>query len=279
MDVASVGFDINKQPKIEKELAKQIISIPDEKLYLIAHAQTADKYENKNKKHQNAGKALLFGIPIAQGITTALNSDKQVLQLAKNQGIITVPMKASERAIKGLKSAGYLGAEFGGFAIANKIFNKLSEKIPFLNKFKEESPTLHTMTGLAATFFGGEAIARGTAIVASKVANTKAVKNLNIPKKIETALNTVKTHVPEKAANFVHAHSKGIKTASKLIIPAAIIGYFASGIINAVKQEKETQAVYQEAKNIKSQVAIDYAKSLETENNLADIMEKQISLL
>ena len=264
MVVPSVGFDINSK----KELARQIISIPDEHLNIIAHAQTADKYEKKNENHQKAGTALMAGIPIVHGISTALNSDKKLVQLAQNQGITTVPMKAAERAVKGLKSAGYLGAELGGFAIANKAYNKLSEKIPFLKKFKEESPTLYTLTGLAATFFGGEAVARGGAKVASKIAETKTVQNLNIPQKIETALNTIKKHIPEKVSNFAKAHSKGIKTASKLVIPAAIVGYFASGIINAVKQENEAQAVYQEAKNLKSQVAVDYAKTLDAEDNI-----------
>ena len=260
MVVPSVGFDINSK----KELARQIISIPDEHLNIIAHAQTADKYEKKNENHQKAGTALMAGIPIVHGISTALNSDK-IIQLAKNQGITIIPMNAAERAVKGLKSAGYLGAELGGFAIANKAYNKLSEKIPFLKKFKEESPTLYTLTGLAATFFGGEAVARGGAKVASKIAETKTVQNLNIPQKIETALNTIKKHIPEKVSNFAKAHSKGIKTASKFVVPAAIVGYLASGIINAVKQEKETQAVYQAAKDVKSQAAVDYAKSVEAE--------------
>ena len=193
-------------------------------------------------------------------------------------------MNAAERAVKGLKSAGYLGAEFAGFAIANKAYNKLSEKVPFLKKFKEESPTLESptlnmLTGLAATFFGGEAIARGAATVASKIAETKKVQNLNIPQKIETALNTIKKHVPEKVSNFAQKHSKGIKTASKFVVPAAIVGYLASGIINAVKQEKETQAVYQAAKDVKSQAAVDYAKSVEAEQIKQEMSDNFSSIL
>lgn len=279
MVVPSVGFDINKAAKSDPALAKQIISIPDSELYLVAQDLTADKYEKQNKRHKKAGTALIAGIPIAHGISTALNSDKKLVQLAKNQGIMTVPMNAAERAVKGLKSAGYIGAEFAGFAIANKAYNKLSEKVPFLKKFKEESPTLNMLTGLAATFFGGEAIARGAATVASKIAETKKVQNLNIPQKIETALNTIKKHVPEKVSNFAQKHSKGIKTASKFVVPAAIVGYLASGIINAVKQEKETQAVYQAAKDVKSQAAVDYAKSVEAEQIKQEMSDNFSSIL
>ena len=57
MVVPSVGFDINKAAKSDPALAKQIISIPDSELYLVANDLTADKYEKKNKKHQKAGTA------------------------------------------------------------------------------------------------------------------------------------------------------------------------------------------------------------------------------
>ena len=50
MVVPSVGFDINKAAKSDPALAKQIISIPDSELYLVANDLTADKYEKKNKK-------------------------------------------------------------------------------------------------------------------------------------------------------------------------------------------------------------------------------------
>ena len=67
MVVPSVGFDINSK----KELARQIISIPDKHLNIIAHAQTADKYEKKNENHQKAGTALMAGIPIVHGISAS----------------------------------------------------------------------------------------------------------------------------------------------------------------------------------------------------------------
>ena len=266
MDVANVGFNSIGPSAIEREIARQFISIPDKDLYLIARTQTDDKYKKINKRLQNA---TLLGIPIAKGLEVAISSDKKVLKLAKNQGIITFPMNTAEKVAKGLKAAGYIGAEIGGFIITNKIFNKLSEHVPFLNKFKEKSPGFYEATNLTVTLVGGEAIARGTAKVASKIANKQTVKNLNILQRIETAIHSIKKHIPQKVSHFTKAHSKGIKIASRVFLPIVIL---SSLVLNILKQQKETQANYQKAKNIQAQVAIDYAKYVELENTLKDVL-------
>ncbi len=256
---------------------KTFMDIPDNDLRMLSYAKTAEENSEKQKKFEKIGKTLMVGIPVADTFLTAANSGGNIASKAKT----------------GARTGIFWATAIAGITLANKVYDKACDKIPFLNKFRENSPALSSFANILFSLSAASLANKGANALISKAAGSEALKNADILGKVKSVAEKVTSKIPVGVKKFFSKENKIVaavsafalknpklvavaKKVSQIAVPAAIVGYIVASVVNHAKQKKQAEATYESFKDMKNTMAASHAHLTDVQNNLDEILTNAI---